>query len=197
MWRNTSWRIVFFSSRRRHTRCALVTGVQTCALPIWPPPRRRARPGGPARRRQRPWRRRKGPGPGVVSLASIFTPVRPRGSLQRGKVGDERFDLHGGEHGLADQLLAHVHTAVERVEAGHHGLLTEHRLRIHHARAQLLGGPALAGAVQRGSDPAVAQLLAPVGVGMAGKTVAELAIGADLAALGRRAENPSEPPSVM
>src|SRR3546814_10830229 len=26
----------FFSIRRRHTRCALVTGVQTCALPIWP-----------------------------------------------------------------------------------------------------------------------------------------------------------------
>src|SRR3546814_2867036 len=25
---------VFFSSRRRHTRCALVTGVQTCSLPI-------------------------------------------------------------------------------------------------------------------------------------------------------------------
>src|SRR3546814_2518111 len=24
-----------FSSRRRHTRCALVTGVQTCAHPIW------------------------------------------------------------------------------------------------------------------------------------------------------------------
>src|SRR3546814_10426441 len=31
------WRCVFnffFSSRRRHTRCALVTGVQRCALPI-------------------------------------------------------------------------------------------------------------------------------------------------------------------
>src|SRR3546814_11752475 len=28
----------FFSSRRRHTRCALVTGVQTCALPIYVPP---------------------------------------------------------------------------------------------------------------------------------------------------------------
>src|SRR3546814_10281722 len=27
--------VIFFSSRRRHTRCALVTGVQTCALPIW------------------------------------------------------------------------------------------------------------------------------------------------------------------
>src|SRR3546814_3098545 len=26
--------VVFFSSRRRHTRCALVTGVQMCALPI-------------------------------------------------------------------------------------------------------------------------------------------------------------------
>src|SRR3546814_6417208 len=31
--------VVFFSSRGRHTSCALVTGVQTCALPIyWPTP---------------------------------------------------------------------------------------------------------------------------------------------------------------
>src|SRR3546814_1638895 len=30
--------VFFFSSRRRHTRCALVTGVQTCALPIWDAP---------------------------------------------------------------------------------------------------------------------------------------------------------------
>src|SRR3546814_916970 len=30
--------LCFFSSRRRHTRCALVTGVQTCALPICPRP---------------------------------------------------------------------------------------------------------------------------------------------------------------
>src|SRR3546814_5343129 len=27
--------LFFVSSRRRHTRCALVTGVQTCALPIY------------------------------------------------------------------------------------------------------------------------------------------------------------------
>src|SRR3546814_10881056 len=27
----------FLSSRRRHTICALVTGLQTCALPIYPP----------------------------------------------------------------------------------------------------------------------------------------------------------------
>src|SRR3546814_988788 len=36
MWWSSSWLVLvcFFSSRRRHTRCALVTGVQTCALPI-------------------------------------------------------------------------------------------------------------------------------------------------------------------
>src|SRR3546814_6301722 len=33
--------VFFFSSRRRHTRCALVTGVQTCALPIFLPRRHR------------------------------------------------------------------------------------------------------------------------------------------------------------
>src|SRR3546814_9729781 len=38
--------LFFFSSRRRHTRCALVTGVQTCALPIYP--------------RQSRWRRHSG-----------------------------------------------------------------------------------------------------------------------------------------
>src|SRR3546814_20485796 len=27
--------VFFFSSRRRHTRCALVTGAQTCALPVY------------------------------------------------------------------------------------------------------------------------------------------------------------------
>src|SRR3546814_1120637 len=39
MWLLVSFCVVmfcfFFSSRRRHTRCALVTGVQTCALPIF------------------------------------------------------------------------------------------------------------------------------------------------------------------
>src|SRR3546814_9745043 len=29
--------VFFLSSRRRHTSCALVTGVQTCALPIFSP----------------------------------------------------------------------------------------------------------------------------------------------------------------
>src|SRR3546814_2134025 len=42
--------VFFFSSRRRHTRCALVTGVQTCALPICahaaPATRASRQPGG-------------------------------------------------------------------------------------------------------------------------------------------------------
>src|SRR3546814_8558480 len=44
------WCVFVFSSRRRHTRCALVTVVQTCALPIYvrclipcPPTRMRVR----------------------------------------------------------------------------------------------------------------------------------------------------------
>src|SRR3546814_8092565 len=54
----------FFSSRRRHTRCALVTGVQTCALPIFRSPfsppaarwraRGRAQPAAPRARAARP-----------------------------------------------------------------------------------------------------------------------------------------------
>src|SRR3546814_6306579 len=44
--------LFFFSSRRRHTRCALVTGVQTCALPIC---------SGLDRTRSRPFRRLLGP----------------------------------------------------------------------------------------------------------------------------------------
>src|SRR3546814_4292618 len=32
---NDCFFMFFFSSRRRHTRCSLVTGVQTCALPIY------------------------------------------------------------------------------------------------------------------------------------------------------------------
>src|SRR3546814_4678486 len=53
--------LIFVASRRRHTRCALVTGVQTCALPIWISARRPLPRGadgvaqgrGPCRRRDR------------------------------------------------------------------------------------------------------------------------------------------------
>src|SRR3546814_18213698 len=46
------WFCFFFSSRRRHTRCALVTGVQTCALPICLQPRL----AGEKRWQRRGWR---------------------------------------------------------------------------------------------------------------------------------------------
>src|SRR3546814_9173586 len=39
-------RCLFFSSRRGHTRCALVTGVQTCALPVSAAAARRQPPSG-------------------------------------------------------------------------------------------------------------------------------------------------------
>src|SRR3546814_3243455 len=51
--------LCFFSSRRRHTRCALVTGVQTCALPIClrPDAPCSARSGYMSGRGRRRWRR--------------------------------------------------------------------------------------------------------------------------------------------
>src|SRR3546814_18501958 len=60
----------FFSSRRRHTRCALVTGVQTCALPISGARRRRSARGDQrCVRRARPARRRALPAIIVQTLA--------------------------------------------------------------------------------------------------------------------------------
>src|SRR3546814_7611966 len=50
--------VFFFSSRRRHTICALVTGVQTCALPICRA-RQAARARGLLRRDQVPPRDRR------------------------------------------------------------------------------------------------------------------------------------------
>src|SRR3546814_20701200 len=93
----------FFSSRRRHTICALVTGVQTCALPISSPDRR-----GACRRRwrdQRPDKRRPQPtgsrrsaariGSGSLFLASTIGVLKARQRLARvprdgGRMATER-----------------------------------------------------------------------------------------------------------
>src|SRR3546814_1240126 len=75
--------VVFFcSSRRRHTRCALVTGVQTCALPISDPKApgpdlalRLLRPptGEPFRpAMDKPWKSRQG-----SAVAASFARGRP------------------------------------------------------------------------------------------------------------------------
>src|SRR3546814_13197717 len=68
----------FFSSRRRHTRCALVTGVQTCALPI--SILRTPHAGAPLLRSGRG--RRKAPGEGLAypAMASGSRPVNVRSS---------------------------------------------------------------------------------------------------------------------
>src|SRR3546814_11765807 len=93
----------FFSSRRRHTRCALVTGVQTCALPIssaagwsrrrrldrrsvrgsWPTPCpvRRQRPGRGCRRGRR--------------AARAWPAPADRKSVVEGKSVSVRVDLGG------------------------------------------------------------------------------------------------------
>src|SRR3546814_14975587 len=57
--------VFFFSSRRRHTRCALVTGVQTCALPIYT-----CQQVGGKRRRAR-----------LVALEDLAAKVCPAGDL--------------------------------------------------------------------------------------------------------------------
>src|SRR3546814_2554420 len=73
----------FFSSRRRHTRCALVTGVQTCALPIFgvaPPPR------SPFPYRYVLLCRKPGGGtsaPMAADPAPLFSPARHRAQRDR------------------------------------------------------------------------------------------------------------------
>src|SRR3546814_2100427 len=52
--------VFFFSSRRRHTRCALVTGVQTCALPIY----------------------ELGPGLASRTLAEVLSAAQARGEIE-------------------------------------------------------------------------------------------------------------------
>src|SRR3546814_5864497 len=74
----------FYSSRRRHTRCALVTGVQTCALPI---SRQVALLGDGETARDRQWqqdRQRRAPAvrrlrlfEGLSDRAFLARPARP------------------------------------------------------------------------------------------------------------------------
>src|SRR3546814_6992144 len=69
--------VFFFSSRRRHTRCALVTGVQTCALPISPEGDRRTRQHAPnAPRRLPPLQ--DGHRAGKLGLSRLQRPVGGR-----------------------------------------------------------------------------------------------------------------------
>src|SRR3546814_8375664 len=74
----------FFVSIRRHTTCSLVTGVHTCALPIWRPAPP-ALPGDVA------------PGPGT-ELLTATDPGSGHGAskLERGRPGRERNGRYRG-----------------------------------------------------------------------------------------------------
>src|SRR3546814_12076106 len=100
--------VVFFSSRRRHTRCALVTGVQTCALPILADDTGRSqRPSASLRQGRGAPRPQDGPcdPAGVLSggySAFITSPGRPSGwscgdrkSVVKGKSVSVRVELGG------------------------------------------------------------------------------------------------------
>src|SRR3546814_2873094 len=71
----------FFSSRRRHTRCALVTGVQTCALPIWTRRRVEASASGRCRRRDPGVRHRRIslPSSSQATSCQACAPLSPQG----------------------------------------------------------------------------------------------------------------------
>src|SRR3546814_207960 len=93
--RRCGWRNHFFvfPSRRRHTRCALGTGVQTCALPIsaalrggrcrWRGQRRGARgwPSHPSRCR-RPWPPNEGVGTTSLVLPFLVARLQRLGGTQ-------------------------------------------------------------------------------------------------------------------
>src|SRR3546814_18984560 len=116
--------LFFFSSRRRHTRCALVTGVQTCALPISLPPRRdrAARPRAvghepgpaPADRRDRGFCRRRDP---RVGKPARFATIGGRSAGAGG--GNGAGDPHSGSGWRPRTTAGPVHLRLCRsVERG-------------------------------------------------------------------------------
>src|SRR3546814_5982017 len=97
----------FFSSRRRHTRCALVTGVQTCALPICMERRRAARqavpPAAMTKGRQRRERVGKFQEPAFVDACNRRRPVH------NGSPGKGGATTGWGENAPGDKIgRAHV-----------------------------------------------------------------------------------------
>src|SRR3546814_18569809 len=89
---------LFFSSRRRHTRCALVTGVQTCALPIFlrPPTSRCTAPPRATGAIVLPARTiRRKPSSSAISKAGAAFSSRDRKSVVKGKSVSVRVDLGG------------------------------------------------------------------------------------------------------
>src|SRR3546814_20875075 len=82
--------LFFFSSRSRHTRCALVTGVQTCALPICI-----AQPGSKAH-----------PAPSLLQrLRATGLPVIPCPAHE-----EDRFEAHGWSESMEEAISGAIGT---------------------------------------------------------------------------------------
>src|SRR3546814_10474327 len=105
----------FFSSRRRHTRCALVTGVQTCALPICVGLRLGKRVGA-AGHGLSPWivneRARRMFQPRIIRLcalalghASAIAPRGPHGRARQRAISCTRPETPAGVAELVDALV--------------------------------------------------------------------------------------------
>src|SRR3546814_6225094 len=89
---------VFFSSRRRHTRCALVTGVQTCALPI---------SDGRHERGRRPVRRRQDvPAAGGQVRAGDEEGGGLPAALHRGREGEDRRHRRSEERRVGQECVS-------------------------------------------------------------------------------------------
>src|SRR3546814_12765312 len=118
--------VFFFSSRRRHTSCALVTGVQTCALPILPCPHCQARVNRPCKLRKS-GRLLPDPHPQRVTAWALATACCPdcqveptvpchdegrdRKSAVSGKSVSVRVDLGGG-HMIKKQNTIYTHNTM-------------------------------------------------------------------------------------
>src|SRR3546814_2905494 len=131
MWSVVVWMITrgvlffFFSSRRRHTRCALVTGVQTCALPIWW--------GWVSPTVAAKIKSRRGRSPDLRN--SAVSGLRPRRPSQRGQAIQQRDPERLRQLGADRDAVVAVggeHLALHRVLLGH-----QHRQVA--AEAQVLG----------------------------------------------------------
>src|SRR3546814_7849865 len=103
----------FFSSRRRHTRCALVTGVQTCALPISRFHQRRRATRRPPRAAPALLRARGGPRPnrfprlGAISNGRLAVPGTGGGGEAAALAPDLR-GCHGADADLLRRSEEHT-----------------------------------------------------------------------------------------
>src|SRR3546814_4468474 len=132
-----SLHIFFFSSRRRHTRCALVTGVQTCALPIFPPDYRAPPhgltlpvpaampPGGLQRKTCRPIQQRRHERHELVERAGVFRPLADDLVVdgENDRIACALDPDHAGRHGVAADAESDVlggESAVEVLRSEEH-----------------------------------------------------------------------------